>query len=264
MATVTSCDGTTLTYDRTGSGPALIQVDGALCHRAFGPSGPLAEQLKTEFTVFRYDRRGRGGSENTLPYSPDREIEDLQAVLAEAGGSAFVYGVSSGAGLALEAAKNLSGITKLVVYEPPFIVDDSRAPVPEDYPERVATAVESGRRGEAVKLFMKSTGAPGFFVAIMPLVAPWSKLKAVAHTIPYDLEIMASHQHGHPLPAEEFGKVSIPTLAVVGGKSPHWMQQSVRAVASVVPEARFEVLPGQNHMVKPGPLAPVLTGFFKE
>ncbi|HVV09440.1 alpha/beta hydrolase [Amycolatopsis sp.] len=242
----------------------MVIVDGALCHRAFGPSGPLAEMLKSNFTVFTYDRRGRGGSGDTPPYSVEREVEDLQSMLQEAGGSAFVYGASSGAGLALEAAKHLSGITKLVVYEPPFVVDDSRPPVPEDYPARVAAAVESGRRGEAVKLFMKSTGAPGFFVAIMPLVAPWAKLKAVAHTISYDLTIMAAHQRGRPLPVEEFGRVAVPTLAMAGGKSPRWMQQSVRAVALSVPEARFQVLPGQNHMVKPQPLAPVLIEFFEE
>ncbi|TVT52776.1 alpha/beta hydrolase [Amycolatopsis rhizosphaerae] len=264
MRTVTSRDGTAIAYSTSGTGPAVILVDGALCHRAFGPSGPLAEQLKTAFTVYTYDRRGRGESGNTPPYAVEREVEDLEALVEEAGGGVSVYGTSSGAGLALEAAARIPGIARLAVYEPPFIVDDSRPPVPADHAARIEAAVAAGRRGEAVKLFMRQVGAPAVMVAVMSVFPVWSKLKAVAHTLPYDLTIMAGGQRGHALPAEKFASIKAPALAAVGGESPQWMQNSVRAVAAALPDARLRVLPGQNHMVKPRPLAPVLTEFFRE
>jgi pimeloyl-ACP methyl ester carboxylesterase len=263
MSTVISRDGTAIAFDRSGTGPAVILVDGALCHRAFGPSRPLAEQLKPDFTVYTYDRRGRGESGNTVPYSVEREVEDLEALLVEAGGTAFVYGTSSGAALALEAARTLPGVTKLVVYEPPFVVAETE-PLPGDYLARIEAAVTAGRRGEAVKVFMKQVGAPGFFVALLPLLPPWSKLKATAHTIPYDLTILSEGQRGRELRAEKFSSIKVPTLAAVGGKSPQAMQHAVEAVAAAMPDAQYRVLPGQTHMVKPRPLAPVLAEFFKE
>ncbi|WP_236791081.1 alpha/beta fold hydrolase [Amycolatopsis sp. GM8] len=264
MTTVTSRDGTAIAYERSGAGPAVVLVDGALCYRASGPSRPLAEQLKSDFTVYTYDRRGRGESGNTLPYAVEREVEDLEAVIEEAGGTAYVYGISSGAGLALEAASRIPGITKLAVYEPPFIVDDSREPLPEGNPARVEAAVAAGRRTEAVKMFMRQVGVPGFMLAVMPVFPVWAKLKGVAHTIPYDLTIMDEGQHGHPLPAGKYESVKIPALAAAGGKSPQWMLNSVRAVAAALPDSRHQVLPGQNHMVKPQAIAPVLTRFLRE
>jgi pimeloyl-ACP methyl ester carboxylesterase len=210
MDTVISRDGTAIAFDRSGTGPAVILVDGALCHRAFGPSRPLAEQLEPDFTVYTYDRRGRGESGDTGPYSVEREVEDLEALLVEAGGAAFVYGTSSGAALALEAARILPGVTKLVVYEPPFVVAESE-PLPGEYLTRIEAAVTAGRRGEAVKLFMKQVGAPGFFVALLPVLPPWSKLKATAHTIPYDLTILSEGQRGRELRAEKFGSIKVPT-----------------------------------------------------
>ena len=156
-----SKDGTPIAYDRSGTGPPLIVVDGALCYRASGPSGPMAEALAEHFHVITYDRRGRGDSGDKAPYAIEREIEDIEALIREAGGDAFVYGVSSGAALALEAANCGLPITKLAVYEAPFIVDDSRPPLPEDFRAQLDEAIATGRRGDAVRLFMTFVGVPG-------------------------------------------------------------------------------------------------------
>src|SRR5262249_4486598 len=156
--------------------------------------------LARHFTVFTFDRRGRGKSGDTPPHSLEREIEDIEALLAVAGGEAFVWGASSGAALALEAACRFPGIRELALYEAPFIVDDSRAPTKE-YWTRIGEAVAAGRRGEAVKLFLRAVGAPAFFIALMPLMPVWSKVKAAAHTLPYDGAIVEENQRGEPLPA---------------------------------------------------------------
>ncbi len=159
MGKVLSKDGTGIAFDRSGEGPAIILVDGALCYRAFGPMVPLAALLARRFTVFTYDRRGRGASGDTAPFAKEREIEDLEALIAEAGGSAFVSGISSGAVLSLEAAAHGLAITKLVLYEPPFIIDGSRPPLPEDYKAQLTRMIASSRGGDAVALFMTQVGA---------------------------------------------------------------------------------------------------------
>src|SRR5882672_11756454 len=193
---VLSKDGTAIAFDRIGNGPPVILVDGALCYRGIGQSGQLAELLAQHFTVFTYDRRGRGSSGDTAPYAVEREVEDIAALLSEAGGAAFVWGTSSGAVLALEAANRLSGIKKLALYEAPFIVDDTR-PTTEDGWDRISGAVAADRRSDAVKLFLKLAGVPGFVRALMPLMIPmWLKLKAVAHTLPYDGAILRDYQRG--------------------------------------------------------------------
>ena len=261
--TVTSRDGTTIAFDRVGDGPPLVLVDGALCYRASGPSGPLAAQLADQFTVYTYDRRGRGDSTNTLPYSVDREVEDLAAVLTEAGGSAAVYGISSGAALALEAARQGLPIDKLALYEAPFIVDDSRAAVPQDYVAALDHLVAADRRGDAVKHFMrKGVQIPAVFVALMRVMPAWSKLTGIAHTLPYDTALTAPYQKGTPLPQDRWACVRAATLVIGGGKSPEWMRNATRALADAVPGAAHAVLDGQTHMVKPTVLAPVLRTFF--
>src|SRR5258706_1839916 len=161
MSTVKSKDGTVIAYDKSGTGQPVILVDGALCYRASGPSGPLAAELSPHFTVFTYDRRGRGESGDTLPYAVEREVEDIEALINAAGGSAFVYGISSGAALALEAATCLKGIKKLALYESPYIVDDSLPPRPNDFVARMDALIAAGRRGDAVKSFMQTVRVPG-------------------------------------------------------------------------------------------------------
>jgi len=264
MSTVRSADGTTIGYTRAGQGPPLILVDGALCSRSFGPMPKLAEQLTTHFTVYTYDRRGRGASGDTPPYEPDREVEDIEALAALAGDTVFLHGTSSGAALALEAAKHIGSIVKLAVYEPPFIVDDTRAPMPDDWLPRLKGLVADGRRGDAVKMFMRFVGTPAIFTAVMPFMPVWGKLKAAAPTLPYDLTIMHEHQRGRALTSAEWAAVKVPTLVAAGGKSPAWMTNGTRALAGALPDATYRTLPGQNHMVKAQAIAPVLTEFFTE
>jgi pimeloyl-ACP methyl ester carboxylesterase len=260
---VFSKDGTAIAFDRIGNGPPVILIDGALCYRGMGQSGQLAELLAQHFTVFTYDRRGRGASGDTAPYAVEREVEDIAALLGEAGGAAFVWGTSSGAVLALEAANRLRGIKKLALYEAPFIVDDTR-PTTEDDWDRISGAVAADRRSDAVKLFLKLVGVPGVVRALMPLMIPvWSKLKAVAHTLPYDGAIMRDNQRGKPLPPSRWASVTIPALVMDGGNSPAWMHQANRALANELPNAQYRTLEGQTHMLKPKAHAPTLVEFFK-
>jgi pimeloyl-ACP methyl ester carboxylesterase len=262
MSTVQSADGTTIAFTRAGHGPPLILVDGALCSRSFGPMPKLAAQLTPHFTVYTYDRRGRGASGDTVPYSADREVEDIDALVTLAGETAYVHGTSSGSVLALEAAKRIPAIGKLAVYEPPFIVDDTRAPIPDDYLARLNRLVAEGRRGDAVKMFMRFVGTPAIFTAVMPFTPVWPKLKAVAHTLPYDIAMVQDHQRGTPFTPAQWAAVKTPTLVAAGGKSPAWMTNGTRALAEALPDARYRTLPGQTHMVKPQAIAPVLTEFF--
>lgn len=259
---VLSKDGTPIAFDRSGTGPPVILVDGALCYRASGPSAPLAALLAKQFTVFTYDRRGRGDSGNTAPYAVEREVEDIGALIREAGGSAYVYGISSGAALALEAAERGLAINKLALYEAPFVVDESYPPLPDDYLAQLDRLVDTGQRGAAVQLFLKRVGMPGLFVVLMRLLPVWSKLIAVAHTLPYDIRLVQEYQKGKPLPDRRWNAVEAPTLVVDGGKSPSWMRNGMEQLAAVIPTATHRRLPGQTHMVKPEVLAPVLIEFF--
>jgi pimeloyl-ACP methyl ester carboxylesterase len=260
---VTSADGTRIAYEVHGSGPALVFVDGAMCQRTMGPSAGLAEALAPHFTVHVYDRRGRGESDaGATPWSVDRELDDLAAILDVAGGSAHVLALSSGAALALEAADRGLPITRLAVYEAPFIVDDSRAPHPADAPARVQGLVDRGARGEAVKTFMRMVGLPAPFIGVMRVLPAWKKMTGIAHTLPYDLAIVNPHQQGTPLPAGRYAGVGVPTLVIAGGKSPRYMRNAQAAIADAVPDGRLVTLPGQTHMVKAKVTGPVVTRFF--
>ena len=260
--TVTSHDGTIIAYSQIGQGPVVILVDGALCYRAFGPSKALAAHLSPHFTVITYDRRGRGESGDTQPYAVEREVEDLEALIKAAGGTVFVAGQSSGSALAIEAANRLPGITKLALYEAPFVVDDTGKPVTQAFLARLKELVAQDRRTEAVKLFMKQVGTPGFMVAIMPFMPMWSKLKAVAHTLPYDISTVVDYGAGKPLPTTLGGSIKASTLVMDGGKSPTWMRHAMQALAKTLPNANYRTLAEQTHMVKAEALAPVLEEFF--
>jgi len=262
MPKTVSRDGTPIAYDRVGQGQALILVDGALCYRASGPSAALAAQLAPHFTVFTYDRRGRGDSGNTLHYAVEREVDDIDALIRQAGGTAFVYGVSSGAALALEAASRGLGITKLALFEAPFIVDDTRPPIPDDFLPQLNAAIASGRRGDAVKSFMKFVGVPGVAIAMMRLMPVWSKLTGVAHTLPYDITLVKDHEQGRPLSRTQWRAATVPTLVMDGGKSPTWMRNAMKDLGRALPNARTRTLPGQTHIIKAKAHAPALVEFF--
>jgi pimeloyl-ACP methyl ester carboxylesterase len=173
----------------------------------------------------------------------------------------FLFGISSGAVLALEAARGLP-VTKLALYEPPFVVDGTRPRVPADYPARLDAALQEGKPGKAVKMFMtEGVGLSGATVALMRIMPFWAKLKRVAHTLPYDTAFVVKHQSGEPLPAA-WPEVKVPALAVDGGRSPDWMRNGVASLAKVLPSAEYKTLPGQTHIVKAAALAPVLTDFY--
>lgn len=262
-ATVVSADGTRIAYDRQGDGPALIIVPAALStrssdHHARG----LMDQLADRFAVYFYDRRGRGDSTDTAPYAVEREIEDVAAVAAAAGGEAYAFGISSGGGLALRAAEARPEITKLAVYEPPYITDDSRPPLPADYVEQLDRAVAEGRRGDAVEIFMtQAIGIPAEYLAPMKADPSWAAMESVAHTISHDGRIVRDAMKGEPLPAE-WAKISTPTLVVSGGDGEAFMQRSARELADLLPNAEHRILPGQSHDVDPAALAPLLAEFF--
>jgi pimeloyl-ACP methyl ester carboxylesterase len=260
--TVCSADGTAIAFSRLGQGPPLILVDGALCHRAMGPSSPLAALLAQDFRVFTYDRRGRGDSEDTRPYAVEREIEDLQALIEAAGGSVYVWAISSGAALALEATRRGADVSKLALYEPPFIVDDSRPPIPPEIVPQLNALVAAGRRSDAVRLFLRRMGAPSIAIALMRLLPVWKKLTRLAHTLPYDMTIVNPYQAGTPLPADRWDNVTIPALVMVGGKSPTWFHHTTQALANLLPSAAHRIVEGQTHNVKTQSLAAPLKEFF--
>ena len=261
MPTVTSTDGTHIAYETTGTGPALILVDGAMCYRDFGPARALATAFAPDFTVYLYDRRGRGQSGNTQPWSADRETDDLQALLTAAGGEAYIMGCSSGAVLAADAANRLPGLTKVALYEPPFIVDNTHEPREASFIPDTEALLQRGDRSGALKKFMRHVGMPALMLQLMALTPPWRKLKAVAHTLPYDLHILGDTARGEPLDATRWSQLTAPALVMDGGKSPQYMRNAAKALAEALPKADYRTLEGQTHMVKAKAVAPVVRDF---
>jgi len=259
MPVLTSADGTAIAYERTGAGPALILVDGAMCHRASGPMRPLAAALSPTFTVFTYDRRGRGESSDTPPYAVAREVDDLRALVAVAGGRAGVYGLSSGAALALRTAAGGTGITRLALYEPPFLAEiDNGARAKAEYTRRLDELLGAGRRGDAVTLFMTYVGVPEPAIAGLRAQPGWAAFEAIAPTLPYDEAVLGD---GH-VPRDIAAAIVVPTLVLGGGASPARLQQAAKATAAAIPTAEHRTLDGQTHDVAPDAIAPVLAEFF--
>jgi pimeloyl-ACP methyl ester carboxylesterase len=254
---VTSSDGTKIGFDRIGHGPAVILVCGGSVDRM--SNAGVAAGLASDFTAFNYDRRGRGISGDTPPYAIEREIEDIDAVVTAAGGSAYLYGSSSGAVLALFAAQALRGrITKLALWEPPFILDPSARP-PADQVEQYNTMLAEGRRGDAAQYFMeKVVRMPAEFVAGARSQPWWAATEALAHTLPYDATIMGDYS----LPTERAAEVTIPTLVLDGGASFGFMRPAADALARVLPYGQRRTLAGQEHNIDPNVLTPALKEFF--
>lgn len=252
MDTVRSSDGTEIAYDRVGEGPALVYVGGALNDRQSG--APLAKLLAGEFTVYNYDRRGRGGSGDTPPYSADKEVDDLHAVIEAAGGEAAVYGISSGGVLALRAAARGVPISRLVMYEPPISRDDERG-ADEEYGRKLTAALAAGLRGEAVELFLNRVGIPGEIIAQIRRSPGWPGLEALAPTLVYDGAVL-DFADGPPTPP-------VPALVLSGEASPAWFRRAADKLAERLPQGEHRTLPRQTHDVAPGALVPVLTEFFR-
>lgn len=266
MKTAISQDGTSIAYDQVGQGPAVIFVTGAFSYRKYPASVQLADLLAQHFTVFNYDRRGRGDSGDTKPYAVEREIEDVQALINAAGGSAYVWGLSSGAILALKAAASGLAINKLALQEPPLFVTATDRQPPKDLTEHVTGLITSDRRDEAVKYFMtEGMGAPGFVIPLMHLMpGAWAQLKAVAHTLPYDAQLLEVYPAGKPLSGKEWGLVTMPTLVMAGSESPAFLRRDAQALAEALPHARLLIQKGLGHtkQLSPKLIASVLIEFF--
>jgi pimeloyl-ACP methyl ester carboxylesterase len=257
MKTTLSADGTKIAFDQTGEGPPVILVVGAFNDRSTG--APLARALESQFTVLNYDRRGRGASGDTQPYAVEREIEDLDALIREAGGEARVFGYSSGATLALKAAARGLNITKLALYDAPFMVGDDVPRPPKDMASQLAKLVSSGRRGDAVELFQtRLVGIPEQVVAQLRHAPFRPALEATAHTLVYEASIVGDLT----LPTAQLKSIHAPTLAVYGGAGPAFMGDGAKALAEALSDGRVRELDGQTHDIVPEVLAPVLLDFF--
>jgi pimeloyl-ACP methyl ester carboxylesterase len=266
MNRVTSKDGTSIAYDRQGSGPAVILVGGAFVDRS--ENTPLATELAEQFTVYNHDRRGRGDSGDTMPYAVEREIEDIEALITEAGGSAHLYGISSGGALVLEAAAAGIGIDKLAVYEVPYNMADDGPRRQREYVEQLDAFLAEGRRGDAAELFMRTAGASEEMIAGAKDSPMWPGLEAIAHTLAYDAACLGN---GQP-PTARLARISRPTLVATGGGSPDsfvggggdFFGKAADAIGASIPHAERQTIEGQTHMVDPKAAAPVLERFFTD
>ncbi|MDL4820250.1 alpha/beta fold hydrolase [Actinomadura opuntiae] len=257
MRTVTSKDGTEIAYDRLGDGPPVVLMGGALNDRA--TCAPIAELLAPRFTTFNYDRRGRGASGDTPPYSVDREVEDLRCMLDEAGGEAFLFANCTGGMLALEAVARGLPVTRLALYEPPYIVDDSHPRLDDAYVRDLDAMITEGRHGDAVEHFLvKAVGFPPEAVAHFRTIPAWPELEALAPSLPYEAAIAGDNS----LPAERVAAVTIPTLVMDGTQSPPFQRTAMRELAGLLPDVTYRSLEGQNHRLVPELVAPLLEEFF--
>ena len=256
MEHVTSADGTDIAFDRTGDAPPVILVCGGSVDRR--SLAGLAELLAPSFTVLNYDRRGRGDSGDTPPYAVQREVEDIDAVAGVAGGSAYLFGSSSGAALAMDAAARLDSITKLAMWEPPFLPEGAPKP-PADTAKTFTELVGAGRRGDAVEFFMaKVVGLPPEFVEGAKQAPFWADTEALAHTLAYDATVMGDYS----IPPERASSVKVPTIVLAGGADFPWMPETAQTLAADMPNGLTRTLEGQGHNVDMAVLAPVLIEFF--
>jgi pimeloyl-ACP methyl ester carboxylesterase len=260
-----SKDGTRIAYDQAGDGPPLIMVAGAFSYRKYPGQVKLAECLSNNFTVINYDRRGRGDSEDTRPYAVEREIEDIDALIAAVGGSAYVWGLSSGALLALRAAAAGLNFTKLAVQEPPYFVDPDEFRPPADFVAKVTKLAAGGDRAAAVKYFMvDGMHAPRLVPGMLRLMpGVWRRLLAVAHTLPYDAALVGPFTGRQPLP-DEWAAIKVPTMVMWGTESPEFLRAGSRAIAAALPGAKSVAKKGLGHTkaLNAGRIAPELVRFF--
>lgn len=262
MDILTSKDGTTIAFERFGAGPPLVYVTGAICDRSSGV--PLARLLAPRYTVYTYDRRGRGDSGDTGPYAVEREIEDLAAVIEAAGGSATVVGHSSGAALAVEAAAAGLPITELVAFEPPYAESEDEQRQGRQYVADLTEVLAAGRRDAALELFMTLVGMPPEAIAGTRQTPWWPVAEALAPSLAYDAAVMGFADTGGVLPADRARTITVPTLALAGGASPALLQRGAERIAEVVPGGRYRVLPGQTHAVAPDAFADAVRTYLGE
>jgi pimeloyl-ACP methyl ester carboxylesterase len=262
MRTVMSKDGTPIAFDQSGQGPALILVAGALCARLSWSGPELAKLLAPRFTVYNYDRRGRGDSGDSRPYAVTREVEDIEVLIDEAGGSAYLYGHSSGGALVLEAALQLGGekVKKLAIYEVPYNDDREARQAWRAYIQQLTELLAADRRGDAVALFMQFAGTPAEQIEGMRHTPTWSSLEAIAPTLAYDHAAILGQDLS--VPVERAAQVRVPTLLMNGGASFPFMYETARTLSKAMPQAQLRTLEGQHHGPANDVLAPVLQEFF--
>lgn len=259
MPTFTSKDGTSIAYDVRGSGPAVILIDGAFCGRNMGPMPKLAPLLAPHFTVYNYDRRSRGDSALSTDYSPDREYEDLAALIDIAGGSASLYGTSSGAALALFATARGLPVDRLAIFEPPFTDVPGGRPMPVGYQAEIERLVAAGKRADIIKYFMvKMIGMPALMMPMMRLNPGWKGMLHNAPSLAHDAAVM----EGYGFPTEVARSIRVPTIVMSGDKTFKQLKEPARLAHETIPGARFALLPGQSHDAAAELVAPVLIDFF--
>ncbi|WP_217162372.1 alpha/beta fold hydrolase [Streptomyces sp. AC512_CC834] len=250
-----SRDGTSIAYERTGRGPAVVLVSGAMSTGA--TIAPLAAELSDRLDVTVYDRRGRGESGDTAPYAVEREIEDLAALIETVGGEASLYGMSSGGALVLRAAASGLPVRRVAVYEVPYAMDDAAVRAAAAYTERLTEALGQGRRGDAVEAFLRHTGLGEEMIRGARQSPMWTGMESVAPSLAYDDAAMGDSR----VPESELASVTAPLLALAGGASDAWWHEAARAIAGAAPHGTYGTVEGQTHMVEPGVLAPVLMEF---
>lgn len=258
MSQVISEDGTIIKYLKTGKGPVVILVDGAFCNKDFGPMPKLASSLSEAFTVISYDRRARGESGDTKPYSIDREIQDIAALINIAGGSACLFGISSGAILCMMAVSKGLNVTRLAILEPPFVGNENNKR-PHDALHRLNQFILEGKKGEAVKFYLtKIMLAPAILPFLLRLTPNWKKMKANANSLPYDAEICGDFE----MPRQMIASITIPVLVIDSTASPDNLRNAVALVSKTLPRCERKSCKGSVHDVPPKVLAPVLIHFY--
>lgn len=263
MQTLTSTDGTTIAYEKTGSGPGIIVISN-VAEDHTGVAG-LSAALSEHFTVISFDRRGRGESGDPQPYDPARELEDIAALVEVAGGSAALTSGSGGCAIALDAATALGGkVTGVYLYDPPFFVDDSRPPAPAGYVEHVEELVGAGKRSEAVEYVMTEViGVPVEYIEPMKQDPSWNDMARYAHTFAYEGRILRGLQDGKPLPTDRWA-IESPVAVAVGGESEPYFRLAAEALAGLLPKVTVLTLPGQGHgafWAAPEPIAEQIREF---
>lgn len=257
MTSVTSNDGTRIAFEKSGSGPALIIVGGALSHRKLYGDTALIDMLSRHFTTYTYDRRGRGESTDEKPYAVDREIEDIEALIKDAGGQAYLYGVSSGAALSLRTAAALgaSKVPMLALYEPPYGQDRQ---VFEKQKQRINEIIRTRQPGEAAAHFLSEIGTPPDAIEGMKSSPEWEAIKKIDFTLAYDYEVLGEGV----VPVDVAGSIAVPTLVMDGEKSLDFMRATADQVGQLIPGAQRKTLKGQTHQAAASAVAPVLIEFF--
>jgi pimeloyl-ACP methyl ester carboxylesterase len=262
-AYIRSKDGTRIAFDKAGTGPAIIIVNGALSYRAVYNDKPLVSALSDNFTIYTYDRRGRGESTDTKPYNVEREIEDIEALIADAGGSAYLYGSSSGAALSLLAAARLgkAKVLKLVLYEPPYVAKSEKEKQGfAEQVKRIDTLIRTGKRGDATVFHFKAIGTPPEMLESIRKSPEWLLMESVEHTLAYDYAIL----NDGAIPVDAARKATMPVLVMNGGKSLGGMREAAENLSRVMPNAQWKTLKDQAHHASPEIMAPVLRDFFKQ